>query len=495
MRVRESTSPAKLPSSCLRCFLTLLSVASLLTSGVAGSWSSNELPNPQNDADDICGRKGIKSSICDPDAYLSKADADKIEGLINFVNKGENGFKQYPCEGGHSGPQIAVAIIDAMSPATGDKNRRAYRFAQDLHDQWGVGDANCQNGIILFYAIQDRAMGFSVGAGVNGVVTDAATSKIMAFIGGKMRKGDYGGAIVDTVTEIGNILSGEEAPTTNLSDSFWLLPLGAGMVIAFLTSFFGRSRSERRYNRLKSMLKKFDSDRNKANQRQFVATSCPICLEDFTVKKEVAGDAASSSSKTDGNLTGEAISESGTEATSATSSRKMGTETIVRTTTAGLGLKKGGIDKETETPVSKEAKSLPCGHKFHESCILEWVAGPSRTNTTCPICRQPIEERPGAPIEPQVNSSTPGGWDVYDDEYRFRMQRAHHYYPDFITWNVMNDWERNRHNTDLSMASSSMFRSVDPSAMAAASTSGSGGASYSFGGGSSGDGGGGGGGW
>lgn len=34
-------------------------------------------------------------------------------------------------------------------------------------------------------------------------------------------------------------------------------------------------------------------------------------------------------------------------------------------------------------------RSLPCAHKFHDSCILAWL----KRNTTCPLCKYVVYKR------------------------------------------------------------------------------------------------------
>lgn len=41
----------------------------------------------------------------------------------------------------------------------------AHAFAKDLHARWGVGDAACNNGVLLLLSIQDRQVYVSTGAG------------------------------------------------------------------------------------------------------------------------------------------------------------------------------------------------------------------------------------------------------------------------------------------------------------------------------------------
>ena len=41
-------------------------------------------------------------------------------------------------------------------------------FAEYLHRSWGVGDAACQNGVLLLLAIADRQIYISVASGADG---------------------------------------------------------------------------------------------------------------------------------------------------------------------------------------------------------------------------------------------------------------------------------------------------------------------------------------
>lgn len=41
----------------------------------------------------------------------------------------------------------------------GDKAFAAQHFARALHDDWGVGNPDCQNGALLLLAVGDREVG------------------------------------------------------------------------------------------------------------------------------------------------------------------------------------------------------------------------------------------------------------------------------------------------------------------------------------------------
>lgn len=54
-------------------------------------------------------------------------------------------------------PQVAVALMHKMDHAKhADKAATTQAFAKALHDAWGVGNPECQNGLLLLMAISDR---------------------------------------------------------------------------------------------------------------------------------------------------------------------------------------------------------------------------------------------------------------------------------------------------------------------------------------------------
>ena len=53
--------------------------------------------------------------------------------------------------------QVAVALMRKMDLRAGESPEEgAARFARQLFDAWGVGDAGCNNGVLLLLALQDR---------------------------------------------------------------------------------------------------------------------------------------------------------------------------------------------------------------------------------------------------------------------------------------------------------------------------------------------------
>jgi len=130
-------------------------------------------------------------------------------------------------------------------------------------------------------------------------------------------------------------------------------------------------------------------------------------------------------------------------------------------------------------------KLLPCGHTFHETCVNTWT----EQRHSCPICRKSIE-----PADPQkqrllaANNSTSSN---YEDEYRFRIQRAQFLYPEFITMGMAERWQCDGPGVQAQLAADDAFIRQSPNYGSSGSSSSGG----DFGGGVSAGGGGAGGSW
>lgn len=78
----------------------------------AKAWDLDSFPDPKRDVN-LCGRKGKKSNICDPDGVLSYSGANRVEGLIKDIWNGVHPYALAPCgDKGDEGFQVSW-------PATG----------------------------------------------------------------------------------------------------------------------------------------------------------------------------------------------------------------------------------------------------------------------------------------------------------------------------------------------------------------------------------------
>lgn len=76
--------------------------------------------------------------------------------------------------------QVAVALMKRFAPTPGvSADARAHRFAKRLHDDWGVGQAGCNNGVLLLLSVLDRQLYISTGTGANHMLTYDALGRII----------------------------------------------------------------------------------------------------------------------------------------------------------------------------------------------------------------------------------------------------------------------------------------------------------------------------
>ncbi len=460
-------------------FLLCLLLCALLQTCIAveHGWKPDELPSPQRDSKKVCGRNGITSAVCTPDGLLSGSDADNLDGLINFIAEGTNGYEAAPCGSHFEGYQIAVAIIARMSPwfaVMDSKAEKAERFAKALLDSWGVGNAECQNGVVLFVAVDDRRMHIATGRGAKQVLTDAHVDRILAYMRPLMREEQYGRALIAAVQRIGLILS-HKTPIDDAEKAWWLpiafMAFFAPCILAGGCCAIVKASSRRRtYKQCREALQRIDRDSERARNNSYQSTSCPICLEDYDSSAPVTTLIPSAL-----NGTTAADVQGGTE-----------TEENARETASLLPQTEDASSTRISDGASAEPDprlTLPCGHSFHTSCITTWAMGHAANRRQCPVCRHPID---GERTELRSDMGS------FNEERRFRIRRVRDIYPEYVSYSLMNRFENNRNAV---LAQQADFVRLDPVLMDQARSAGAEGSSFSFGGGSSSGGGGGGSSW
>jgi len=104
--------------------------------------------------------------------------------------------------------QIAVLIIPSLEG--GDIDSYGIKVAED----WKLGTKDNDNGVLLLIAIKDRKVRIDVGQGLEGVLTDAMSSRINRNeIAPRFRQGDYDGGVKAGVVAIIQTIKGQYVNT------------------------------------------------------------------------------------------------------------------------------------------------------------------------------------------------------------------------------------------------------------------------------------------
>lgn len=182
----------------------------------------------------------LTGRVVDLTGTLAQPDRDAIAARLEAFEKAK-------------GSQVAVLLVPALGPETIED------FATRVTDEWKLGRAGVDDGVLFVIALKERRVRIQTGRGVQGVLTDALSKRIVSdLVTPRFRAGDFPGGIRDGVEGIVKAIEGEALPPPEPSASrakpsgggsaesfFWLafavVPV-AGMILrAMLGRFLGAS--------------------------------------------------------------------------------------------------------------------------------------------------------------------------------------------------------------------------------------------------------------
>lgn len=297
--------------------------------------------------------------VCDPDSLLATRDLLDVQRAIVALESGTPHTCGRKSVGGY---QVAIKLLDHL-PLVSDADssthaNKAMRLAKSAHDEWGVGHADCEDGIVLLLAIRQRQMYMSQGAGTLAIVNDDTRNAILHRMKPHLRSGDVHSAVVGAVYDMHAVLAPTDEAFASLradlstfiaaesSARRWAL-FQSILVLVLVLGVFGfaaysvlkehrasaaraeAARAEERdWAAVRARLQQLEAARQAADRDgdplAAHITSCPICLDDFPATVDAAH------------------------------------------------------------PVL----TLQCRHRFHSSCLDTWFASPQ--NRTCPMCRDRV---------------------------------------------------------------------------------------------------------
>jgi len=88
-------------------------------------------------------------------------------------------------------------------------------YSNRVFNEWKLGQADLDNGILILVVPDERRMRIEVGYGLEGVMTDLLTGRIIReIITPRFRKGDFDGGITEGALAVLKVLEGQELPGT-----------------------------------------------------------------------------------------------------------------------------------------------------------------------------------------------------------------------------------------------------------------------------------------
>ena len=230
---------------CVSFIFTLLIGATAPTLAI----SPQDVPNP---------RQVNGAWVADMADMLSPAEEAKLNGMLSAL-EAENG------------DEMAVVTVPDTAPAATPK-----AFATELFNQWEIGKAEKDNGVLFLVSEGDRRVEIEVGYGLEGLLTDAEAGEIIRTkITPQFKKGNFDQGILKGTESLVAVLNGETLvpvatqPTSELS-GYWGLFIMLGSVVAgsalclLTVGESEKSKRNRRRNRNRRAHVKNDGHQNGA---------------------------------------------------------------------------------------------------------------------------------------------------------------------------------------------------------------------------------------
>ena len=105
------------------------------------------------------------------------------------------------------GPQIAVLMVPTVQPETIEQ------YAVRAFERWQLGRKGIDDGVLLVIAKDDRKLRIEVGYGLEGVLSDAMSKRIVSDdIVPHLKRGDFDAGVSAGVSRILAVVSGEALP-------------------------------------------------------------------------------------------------------------------------------------------------------------------------------------------------------------------------------------------------------------------------------------------
>ncbi len=136
-------------------------------------------------------------------------------------------------------------VVILMVPSTGDSPIETYSLA--VVEKNKLGRRKIDDGLLLLVAKDDHKARIEVGYGLEGVVTDAISSRVIReFLAPRFREGDYFGGLRDASATLVKLVDGEALPAPMVAEPR-SAPQGSALTFAvivglFIGSFAGATR-------------------------------------------------------------------------------------------------------------------------------------------------------------------------------------------------------------------------------------------------------------
>lgn len=145
-------------------------------------------------ADELVAVPPLQALVTDLTATLTPEQRAGLESRLRAFDE-------------RKGSQLAVLIVPTTQPEAIEP------YAIRVLEQWKLGRRSVDDGVLLLVAKNDRSVRIEVGYGLEGVLSDAITKRIInELIVPRFKQGDFFGGIDASVDQMIKLIDGEALP-------------------------------------------------------------------------------------------------------------------------------------------------------------------------------------------------------------------------------------------------------------------------------------------
>ncbi len=144
-----------------------------------------------------CSKEEFSYPIATKDFFVNDfADVITPEDEAEMQSVGEALFRKTEQQGG---AQVVVVTVKNLQ----GKDIREYGI--ELSREWGIGDKDKNNGVLLLLALEEREVSVEVGSGLEGAIPDIKSDEILGNYGiAEFQKNNYSGGLVSVYKALVN---------------------------------------------------------------------------------------------------------------------------------------------------------------------------------------------------------------------------------------------------------------------------------------------------
>ncbi len=190
--------------------LLLIVLCSLANFAFATEYTVTTIPNPKT-AD-------AHAFVSNPDGILKQETVQTLNIYLDSLQA-------------QTGAEVAVVAVNSIGQAD------YFTFANELFAEWKIGKTKQDNGLLVFFVLDQKKMKIETGYGLEGILPDATCNQIrIQLMNPEFKKGNYDTGILAGVKRIGSIIRKEPIQEVAKTPIAWneILPIAGAIYLIIM---------------------------------------------------------------------------------------------------------------------------------------------------------------------------------------------------------------------------------------------------------------------